>query len=73
MTAIACMQTPMQVQIKQFLERVYGLKVTSVHTVNYEGKKKRRKTGYFLTSTYKKASTALPWFVCTSSQEMLLF
>ena len=53
------MQMCMQVQIRQFLERVYGLKVASVHTVNYEGKKKRRKTGYYLTPTYKKASTAL--------------
>ena len=45
----------MQVQIKQFLERVYGLRVASVQTVNYDGKKKRRKTGFFKKSDYKKA------------------
>ena len=43
-----------QIQIRRFLESVYGLKVTSVHTVNYEGKKKRRKTGFFRTPDYKK-------------------
>jgi len=41
-------------EIKQFLERVYGLRVASIQTVNYEGKKKRRKTGYFLRPGYKK-------------------
>lgn len=44
----------MQVQIKQFLERVYGLRVASVQTVNYDGKKKRRKTGFFKKPDYKK-------------------
>jgi large subunit ribosomal protein L23 len=48
----------MQVQIKQFLERVYGLRVASVQTVNYDGKKKRRKTGFFKRPDYKKVRTA---------------
>ncbi|EIE22294.1 hypothetical protein COCSUDRAFT_55988 [Coccomyxa subellipsoidea C-169] len=49
----------MQLEIKQFLERVYGLKVAAIQTVNYEGKKKRRKTGYFLRPGYKKAYVTL--------------
>ncbi|CAL8468742.1 g8282 [Coccomyxa elongata] len=48
-----------KIEIKQFLERVYGLKVAAIQTVNYEGKKKRRKTGYFLRSGYKKAYVTL--------------
>lgn len=47
----------MQIEIKRFLESVYGLKVESVHTLNYEGKKKRRKTGTFRESDFKKVST----------------
>ncbi|KAK9914836.1 hypothetical protein WJX75_001156 [Coccomyxa subellipsoidea] len=43
-----------KLEIKQFLERVYGLRVAAIQTVNYEGKKKRRKTGYFLRPGYKK-------------------
>ncbi|KAK3267556.1 hypothetical protein CYMTET_23895 [Cymbomonas tetramitiformis] len=31
-----------KVQIKTFLESVYGLEVAKVHTVNYEGKLKRQ-------------------------------
>ncbi len=50
----------MQLEIKQFLERVYGLKVAAIQTVNYEGKKKRRKTGYFLRPGYKKVQPCNP-------------
>ena len=46
---------------------MYGLKVTSVHTVNYEGKKKRRKTGYFRASDYKKVG-AVPCAPSTATQ-----
>ncbi len=49
----------LQLEIKQFLERVYGLRVAAIQTLNYEGKKKRRKTGkrtsaYFRGTDYKK-------------------
>lgn len=49
----------MQLELKQFLERVYGLSVASIQTLNYEGKKKRRRTGkrssaYFRGTDYKK-------------------
>ena len=46
----------LQIEIKRFLESVYGLKVEQVRTLNYEGKKKRRKTGFFRQSDYKKVS-----------------
>ncbi len=44
----------LQIELKRFLESVYGLKVEAVHTVNYEGKRKRRKQGFFRESDYKK-------------------
>lgn len=44
----------LQVEIKRFLESVYGLKVEDVRTINYEGKRKRRKTGFFREIDYKK-------------------
>lgn len=53
---------PLQLEIKQFLERVYGLRVAAIQTVNYEGKKKRRKTGYFLRPGYKKVEPCSPFF-----------
>ena len=36
---------------------MYGLKVEAVRTVNYEGKRKRRKQGFFRESDYKKVNT----------------
>lgn len=36
-----------QVDIKHFLESVYGLNVAKVNTLNVEGKKKRGKHGFF--------------------------
>jgi hypothetical protein len=36
-----------QVEIKHFLESVYGLHVEKVNTLNVEGKKKRGKFGFF--------------------------
>lgn len=47
----------LQIEIKRFLESVYGLKVEAVHTVSYEGKRKRRKQGFFRESDYKKVSS----------------
>ncbi|CAK0780879.1 hypothetical protein CVIRNUC_005207 [Coccomyxa viridis] len=48
-----------KIEIKRFLERVYGLNVVAVRTVNYEGKRKRRKQGFFQESDYKKAYVTL--------------
>ncbi len=63
-----------QIEIKQFLERVYGLKVAAIQTVNYEGKKKRRKTGYFLRPGYKKVRQTSKACICLaeyfSAQDM---
>ncbi|KAL4857731.1 50S ribosomal protein L23 [Chlorella vulgaris] len=44
-----------KVEIKAFLESVYGLNVTKVNTLNVEGKKKRGKHGFFRRPDYKKA------------------
>jgi large subunit ribosomal protein L23 len=48
-----------QVEIKSFLERVHGLSVESVRTLNYEGKKKRSKQGYYRRPDYKKVYVTL--------------
>ena len=45
----------MQPEIKQILERLYGLRVKTVRTLNAEGKKKRGKHGYYRAADYKKA------------------
>jgi large subunit ribosomal protein L23 len=45
----------LQAEIKAFLESVYGLRVESVRTLNYEGRKKRGKGGFFRRPDYKKA------------------
>ena len=46
-------------QIKNLVEELYGVKVTSVNTMNYEGKRKQRYTKAGLlqgrTNAYKKA------------------
>ena len=47
----------LQIEIKRFLESVYGLRVEAVRTVNYEGKRKRRKQGVFRESDYKKVGS----------------
>ena len=36
-----------QAEIKSFLEKVYGLNVEKVNTVNVEGQKKRGKQGFY--------------------------
>ena len=50
-------------EIKQYLEKVYGLNVASVRTLNYEGRKKAiRHNGrqyYVRRSDYKKAYVSL--------------
>ena len=48
-----------QPEIKQILERLYGLRVKSVRTLNVEGKKKRGKHGYYRGVDYKKAYVTL--------------
>ena len=53
------MHAEMQIEIKRFLERVYGLNVEAVRTVNYEGKRKRRKQGFFQESDYKKVPSSI--------------
>ena len=49
----------LQLEIRQCLERVYGLDVAKVRTLNYEGKKKRGKYGFFRRPDYKKAYVTL--------------
>lgn len=53
---------PLQLELKQFLEKVYGLSVARVNTLNYEGKKKVarlpgkiRRPMFYRTAAYKKA------------------
>lgn len=48
-----------KLDIKSFLEKVYGLEIDKVRTCNYEGKKKRTKHGYHRASDYKKAYVIL--------------
>lgn len=48
-----------KVEIKHFLESVYGLHVEKVNTLNVEGKKKRGKFGFFRRPDYKKAFVVL--------------
>ena len=49
----------MQIEIKRFLESVYGLQVERVTTMNYEGKKKRGRFGMYRRPDWKKAIVAL--------------
>ena len=49
----------LQLEIRQYLERVYGLDVAKVRTLNYEGKKKQGKYGFYRRSDYKKAYVTL--------------
>lgn len=41
-------------ELRQYLEKVYGLSVASLRTLNYEGAKKRGKHGFFRKPDYKK-------------------
>lgn len=52
-------QWGMQLDIKTFLKRVYGLDVVKVETLNVEGKKKRSKRGFYRVTDYKKAYVTL--------------
>ena len=45
----------LQFEIKQYLERIYGLEVSKVRTLNVEGRKKRNKFGFFRRPDYKRA------------------
>lgn len=55
-----CASGNVQIEIKQFLERVYGLDVVSVRTANFEGSKHRGKTGHhYRRADWKKAHVTL--------------
>lgn len=49
----------LQFQIKQVLERLYGLNVVSVRTANFEGHKKKGKHGFYRAPDYKKVFVTL--------------
>ena len=51
----------MQLEVKHFLERVYGLDVVRVRTANFQGPKKRhQKTGtFYRTPDWKKVYVRL--------------
>lgn len=48
-----------QIEIKNLLESLYGINVKAVNTVNFEGKKKRGKAGWYRKPDYKKAFVVL--------------
>lgn len=48
-----------KVEIKKAMEEIFGVKVESVNTVNYDGKKKRMGVHQGTTSKYKKAIVKL--------------
>jgi ribosomal protein L23 len=48
-----------KIELKRFLEQVHGLQVETVQTLNYEGKKKRSKTGFFRRPDFKKVYVTL--------------
>jgi large subunit ribosomal protein L23 len=48
-----------QLELKAFLENVYGLRVERINTLNYLGKKKKSKHGYYRSPDYKKAYVTL--------------
>ena len=48
-----------KVDVKETLEKVYGIGVSRVHTVNYEGKKKRRGNYFYHRPDYKKVYVQL--------------
>lgn len=45
----------LQAEIKEFIEKVYGLAVEKVNTCNYLGRKKHGKAGFYRRPDYKKA------------------
>lgn len=48
-----------QIEIKRLLESLYGINVKTVNTVNFEGKKKHGKLGWYRKPDYKKAFVLL--------------
>jgi large subunit ribosomal protein L23 len=46
-------------EIKSILEGVYGLEVEGVKTINYLGKKKRSRDGFYRRADFKKAYVQL--------------
>ena len=57
MPSLPCVS--LQIQIRQLLERVYGLNVVSVRTANFEGRKKRSKFGFYREPDWKKVFVTL--------------
>eukprot|EP00897_Mesotaenium_endlicherianum_P009466 jgi/Mesen1/8548/ME000484S07927 len=48
-----------KVEIRRILESMYNLRVANVETMNYEGKKKRSKYGFYRRPDFKKAYVTL--------------
>ncbi|CAI7742213.1 unnamed protein product [Closterium sp. NIES-53] len=48
-----------KVEIRRYLETLYNLEVSRVHTMNYEGKKKRSQYGYYRRPDWKKVVVEL--------------
>ncbi|GJP47361.1 hypothetical protein CLOM_g6561 [Closterium sp. NIES-68] len=48
-----------KVEIRRYLESLYGLEVDRVHTMNYEGKKKRSRFGFYRRPDWKKVVVEL--------------
>ena len=46
-------------EIKIAVEKIFGVKVTSVHTINREGKRKRTRTGFGRRKATKRAIVAV--------------
>uniref|UniRef100_A0A7N0SVK1 Large ribosomal subunit protein uL23m n=1 Tax=Kalanchoe fedtschenkoi TaxID=63787 RepID=A0A7N0SVK1_KALFE len=56
---IALKTTPSATKIKRVLESLYGFEVEKAHTLNMEGKKKKRGGALFAQPDYKKAYVTL--------------
>ena len=59
-----------QPELKGYLTEVYGLDVEKINTLNYEGKKKRGKHGYYRNADWKKAYVTLKRGLQPSAQQV---
>ncbi|KAH7441536.1 hypothetical protein KP509_03G042300 [Ceratopteris richardii] len=58
--SLRTVQSANKIEIKRVLQSVYGLKVSKVNTINYDGKRKRRTEGWMAKSApFKKAYVIL--------------
>lgn len=59
-----CYAAAIQTEVRNFLQTVYQVGVERVHTINYEGKKKRRGNYFYQRADYKKVYVQLKekWF-----------